>query len=62
MNGRIHIDDIYFNKTQFDSMIGYCEEQYGFEGQAWDEVKSSKDVKVLLEFLEDDGVICGEED
>ncbi|PZT57344.1 hypothetical protein [Paenibacillus silvae] len=40
----------------FKSAIDFCEDEFGFEGQAWDEVVNSLSMSELFYFLEDDGV------
>ncbi|MNK57570.1 hypothetical protein D3C87_766290 [compost metagenome] len=40
----------------FNAAIKFCEEEFGFEGEAWDEVVESLSLNELYYFLEDDGV------
>jgi len=45
-----------FYEDEFDAAIEFCEEYCGFEGEAWEMVKETKDLAELQEFLADDGV------
>jgi len=45
-----------FYKGEFDQAVEFCEKNMGYEGGAWELVKSYKSIEVLHEFLEDDGV------
>ncbi|MCM3257107.1 hypothetical protein M3664_04830 [Paenibacillus lautus] len=40
----------------FDQAIKFCEEEFGFEGEAWDHVVKSLSFSELYYFLEDDGI------
>lgn len=42
--------------TRFDRAVSEIQEEYGFEGLAWDMVVASDDFEVLCDFLNDDGV------
>lgn len=44
------------NTSDFDHAIEVCEAAFGYEGEAWELVKSSKDIDELDDFLEEDGV------
>lgn len=42
--------------TNFQRAIETMEEDYGFEGLAWEMVKAGGDMGILADFLEEDGI------
>jgi hypothetical protein len=42
----------------FDMAIFFCEQEYGYEGEAWEEVKRSGDLYMIEDFLNSDGVFA----
>lgn len=40
----------------FNAAIKFCKEEFGFEGQGWNEVVESQSLSELYYFLEDDGI------
>jgi hypothetical protein len=46
--------DIVF--TDFDLATSFCEEEFGFEGEAWNYALINRSLLELYEFLVDDGV------
>ncbi|EKN67474.1 hypothetical protein P9E76_01590 [Schinkia azotoformans] len=42
--------------TNFERAVKSLEEEYGYEGFAWDMVVASNDFEILCEFLSDDGI------
>lgn len=45
-----------YEYTNFNKAIKVLEEEYGYEGLAWEMVKASNDMEILAEFLEQDGI------
>lgn len=42
--------------SRFDCAVYELEEEYGYEGLAWDMVVSSGDFEILADFLSGDGI------
>lgn len=42
--------------TDFDEAAKHCEFQFNLSGQNWDEIKKTKDLEKLCEFLYQDGI------
>lgn len=47
-----------FTFTRFEQAIRELEEEYGYEGLAWDMVVASGDFEILADFLETDGLVA----
>lgn len=45
-----------FEFTNFSKAVSTLEEEYGYEGIAWDMVVASEDMWILCEFLNEDGI------
>jgi hypothetical protein len=44
--------------TEMSVATYFCELEYGYEGEAWEEVKRSNDLYMLEDFLNSDGVFA----
>lgn len=44
--------------TRFEKAVATLQEEYGYEGLAWDMVVASEDFEILQDFLNDDGVLA----
>jgi hypothetical protein len=42
----------------FDMAIFFCEQEYGYEGEAWELVKRTNNFYELESFLNDDGIFA----
>lgn len=42
--------------SDFDDAVQFCEDLFGYSGEAWEEVKDTSSLVVLHEFLVNDGV------
>jgi hypothetical protein len=40
----------------FEMAIFFCEQEYGYEGEAWELIKKSNDFHELADFLTGDGI------
>lgn len=49
-------DEVTF--THFNVAVFFCEQEFGYEGLAWYEMKKSGDLYMLESFLNDDGVFA----
>lgn len=45
-----------FVTTDFNHAIKVCEVAFGYEGEAWEMIKQTRDMSELANFLEEDGV------
>lgn len=45
-----------FEFTKFERAISELQEEYGYEGLAWEMVVASGDLEILCDFLNDDGL------
>jgi hypothetical protein len=45
-----------FEFTRFDRAVSEFQEEYGYEGLAWEMVVASNDFEILCEFLNSDGL------
>lgn len=45
-----------YDFTKFDQAVKNLQEEYGYEGFAWDMVVASGDFEVLADFLKSDGL------
>lgn len=45
-----------FEFTRFERAVSELQEEYGYEGLAWDMIVASGDFDVLCDFLNDDGL------
>ncbi|MED1863405.1 hypothetical protein P4V41_08045 [Fictibacillus nanhaiensis] len=52
----------YMNFTDFDAAIKFSEVEYGYEGEAWKQVKNSNDFYQLEMFLNEDGIFADVEE
>ncbi|HDR5136109.1 TPA: hypothetical protein QCS04_002441, partial [Bacillus anthracis] len=42
--------------TRFESAVRTLEQEYGYEGEAWEMVVASGDLEILSDFLNSDGL------
>jgi hypothetical protein len=49
-------DEVTF--TNFNVAVYFCGMEFGYEGDAWDEVKRSGDLYMLEDFLNSDGIFA----
>ena len=45
-----------FDFTNFNKAVVTLEEEYGYEGLAWDMIVASDDLEILCDFLNTDGI------
>jgi len=56
MSQTLTINYSEYDFTRFDQAVKTLQEEYGYEGFAWDMVVASGDFEVLADFLESDGL------
>lgn len=54
---RLTINHGEFEFTRFAQAVRELEEEYGYEGFAWDMVVASGDFEILADFLGNDGLV-----
>ncbi|OZS79467.1 hypothetical protein CF394_00755 [Tetzosporium hominis] len=56
MKQKLVVNHGEFEFTNFNKAVVTLEEEYGYEGLAWDMVVASGDLDILCDFLSDDGI------
>ncbi|MGE6515177.1 hypothetical protein [Lysinibacillus sphaericus] len=56
MSQTLTINSGEYDFTRFEQAVKTLQEEYGYEGLAWDMVVASGDFEVLADFLEADGL------
>ncbi|MEK3726801.1 MULTISPECIES: hypothetical protein [unclassified Lysinibacillus] len=56
MSQTLSINHGEYDFTRFEQAVKTLQEEYGYEGLAWDMVVASDDIEILADFLEADGL------